>query len=154
MRETDINNLLPPLRKVHEQVRHTVLSSCEQSALEVLSRVDDDESSGDTLYAIDRISENVLIALFQREIASIAPVVLIGEGLPEGQVVLPSGTNEDDALWRIIVDPIDGTREIMYQKRSAWILTGVAPNLGPETNLQDIVLALQTEIPTLKQHLS
>ena len=31
-------------------------------------------------------------------------------------------------------------------KRSAWILTGVAPNRGPETNLQDIVLAVQTEI--------
>ncbi|HKA17814.1 MAG TPA: inositol monophosphatase [Blastocatellia bacterium] len=154
MRETDINNLLGPLRKVHEQVRDAVLSSCERSALEALSRVDDDDSSGDTLYAIDRISENALIGLFESEIASIAPVVLIGEGLPDGQVVLPSGTKEDDALWRIIVDPIDGTREIMYQKRSAWVLTGVAPNRGPETNLQDIVLALQTEIPTLKQHLS
>ena len=151
---TDINNLLEPLRRVHEQVRDAVLSSCEQSALEALSRVDDDDSSGDTLYAIDRISENVLIGLFEREIASIDPLVLIGEGLPGGQVVLPSGTNENDAVWRVIVDPIDGTRELMYQKRSAWVLTGVAPNRGPETNLQDIVLALQTEIPTLKQHLS
>jgi len=42
----------------------------------------------------------------------------------------------------------------MYQKRSAWILTGVAPNRGPETNLQDIELAIQTEIPLVKQHLS
>ena len=57
-------------------------------------------------------------------------------------------------MWRIIVDPIDGTRGLMYQKRSGWILTGVAPNCGPETNLQDIVLALQTEIPLVKQHLS
>ena len=151
---TSIHNLLEQLRKVHEQVRDAVLLSCEQSALEQLSRVDDDESSGDTLYAIDRISEKVVIELFEREIASIAPLVLIGEGLPEGQVVLPSGAAEDDAVWRVIVDPIDGTRELMYQKRSAWVLTGVAPNRGPETNLQDIVLALQTEIPTLKQHLS
>jgi hypothetical protein len=42
----------------------------------------------------------------------------------------------------------------MYQKRSAWILTGVAPNRGPETGLQDIELAVQTEIPLIKQHLS
>jgi len=41
-----------------------------------------------------------------------------------------------------------------YQKRSGWILTGVAPNCGSDTNLQDIVLALQTEIPLVKQHLS
>jgi hypothetical protein len=53
----------------------------------------------------------------------------------------------------VIVDPIDGTRELMYQKRSAWILTGVAPNRGDETGLQDITMAVQTEIPTLKQHL-
>jgi hypothetical protein len=53
----------------------------------------------------------------------------------------------------VIVDPIDGTRGLMYQKRSAWVLTGVAPNRGPETNLQDIELAVQTEIPLVKQHL-
>jgi hypothetical protein len=42
----------------------------------------------------------------------------------------------------------------MYQKRSAWILTGVARNGGPQTNLADIELAVQTEIPLVKQHLS
>src|SRR6185503_5133808 len=39
-------------------------------------------------------------------------------------------------------------------KRSAWILTGVAPNRGSGTNLSDIELAVQTEIPLVKQHLS
>jgi fructose-1,6-bisphosphatase/inositol monophosphatase family enzyme len=57
-------------------------------------------------------------------------------------------------VWRIIVDPIDGTRGLMYQKRSAWVLTGVAVNKGVETNLADIEMALQTEIPLVKQHLS
>src|SRR5262245_9136705 len=42
----------------------------------------------------------------------------------------------------------------MYQKRSAWILTGVARNRGPSTTLADIELAVQTEIPLLRQHLS
>jgi hypothetical protein len=67
---------------------------------------------------------------------------------------LPRGTTEDQASWRVIMDPIDGTRELMYQKRSAWILTGVAPNLSSATSLKDLVLALQTEIPLLKQNLS
>src|SRR5262249_17199057 len=49
---------------------------------------------------------------------------------------------------------IDGTRGLMYQKRSAWVLTGVAPNRGRGTSLQDILLAVQTEIPLTKQHLS
>ena len=69
-------------------------------------------------------------------------------------MVLPQGTSEKDALWRVIVDPIDGTRGLMYQKRSAWILTGVAPNRGPATSLEDVVLAVQTEMPLVKQHLS
>ena len=48
------------------------------------------------------------------------------------RIVLPEGTPEADAVWRVIVDPIDGTRGLMYQKRSAWILTGVAPNRGKD----------------------
>ena len=55
--------------------------------------------------------------------------------------------------WVIIVDPIDGTRGLMYQKRPAWILTGVARRTRPVT-LADIELAVQTEIPLVKQHLS
>jgi hypothetical protein len=42
----------------------------------------------------------------------------------------------------------------MYQKRSAWVLTAVAPNRGSGTSLRDVVLAVQTEIPLVKQHLS
>ena len=95
-----------------------------------------------------------MIEFVEREIAVKTPVVLIAEGLEHGKVVLPRGTNEYDAVWKIIVDPIDGTRGLMYQKRSAWILTGVAPNRGEETNLSDIEFAIQTEIPLIKQHLS
>jgi hypothetical protein len=54
----------------------------------------------------------------------------------------------------VIVDPIDGTRGLMYQKRSAWVLTGAAPNRGADTGLKDIEIAVQTEIPVIKQHLA
>src|SRR5262245_18417014 len=91
---------------------------------------------------------------FAREVAPTSSLVLIAEGLGGGQITLPRGTPEANAVWRIIVDPIDGTRGLMEQKRSCWILTGVAPNRGSETNLQDIELAVQTEIPLVKQHLS
>ena len=150
---SDIRALLAPLRRIHEFVRDLVVDACERSELEHLAQVDDDASEGDTIYAIDRVGEARLIALFETEIASIAPLILIGEGFPKGEMILPKGSDQTDAVWRVIVDPIDGTRELMYQKRSAWILTGVAPNRGDETNLQDIMLAVQTEIPTLKQHL-
>jgi fructose-1,6-bisphosphatase/inositol monophosphatase family enzyme len=145
--------LLAPLRRLHESVRDIVIASCEEATLADLSRVADDASEGDTIFAIDRVGEEALISLFQQIIAPIARVVLIAEGLKGGPIALPRGTPETDAVWRVIVDPIDGTRGLMYQKRSAWILTGVAPNLGSRTGLQDIVLAVQTEIPLVKQHL-
>ena len=73
--------------------------------------------------------------------------------MPGGEVVIPEGADRAAARWVIIVDPIDGTRGLMYQKRPAWILTGVAAGPAPRT-LADIELAVQTEIPLVKQHLS
>ena len=149
----DAADLLGPIRRIHERVRDAVVEQCERAALEELSDVADDESEGDTIYAIDRVSEELLVELFANEIATQAPIVLIAEGIADGQLVLPEDASESDAVWRVIVDPIDGTRGLMYQKRSAWVLTGVAPNRGATTNLGDIQLAVQTEIPLVKQHL-
>lgn len=149
----DARPLLEPLRRLHETIRDAVVAAGEASAVETLAAVAREEE-GDTIYAVDSISEELLIEFVEREIARAVPLVLIGEGLPEGKMVLPRGSVEAEAVWRIIVDPIDGTRGLMYQKRSGWILTGVAPNLGAETRLSDIVLAIQTEIPLAKQHLS
>jgi fructose-1,6-bisphosphatase/inositol monophosphatase family enzyme len=134
-------------------IRARVVAACETSNAEDLSAVIADDE-GDTIFAIDRISEDVVLEQFEREVASIAPIVLIAEGLSGGKVVLPSDANESEAVWRVIVDPIDGTRELMYQKRSAWILTGVAPDRGDDTTLRDVEFAIQTEIPIVKQHRS
>jgi fructose-1,6-bisphosphatase/inositol monophosphatase family enzyme len=150
---TDAHPLLATIRQLHETIRDAVVTACEQAAVESLSQIAH-EAAEDTIYAIDKVSEDLLVAFFEREVASVTPIVLIAEGLPTGQMVLPAGTPEAEAVWRVIVDPIDGTRGLMYQKRSAWILTGIAPNHGPQTNLQDIELAVQTEIPLVKQHLS
>ena len=145
--------LIDPLKRLHSIIRDAVVKSFERSALEDLAAIAREEE-GDTIYAVDRVSEELLIDFFEKEIASVVPVVLVAEGLRSGKVTLPEGVDENEAKWRIIVDPIDGTRSLMYQKRSAWILTGVAPNLGNETSLADIEFAIQTEIPVVKQHLS
>lgn len=150
----DIKSLFAPVKLLHETIRQKVVETCENSSLNQLSAIVADDEEGDTIFAVDRVSEEILIEFFEREIASKVSVVLIAEGLKTGKVILPRGAKEADAIWRIIVDPIDGTRGLMYQKRSAWILTGVAPNRGDQTTLQDIEFAIQTEIPLVKQHLS
>ena len=149
-----VADLLGPIRRIHERVRDAVVAASEQAEVDQLAEISDDDSQGDTIYAIDRVSEELLVQLFAEELAPTAPLVLIAEGIEDGKLVLPVGASERDAVWRVIVDPIDGTRGLMYQKRSAWVLTGVARNRGDETNLQDIELAVQTEIPLVKQHLS
>jgi fructose-1,6-bisphosphatase/inositol monophosphatase family enzyme len=144
-------HLLEPILGIHGRIRAAVVEACARQAPEQLAQVAAD--AGDTIYAIDRVGEEA----FVRGLADLArtePLCLVAEGLPEGVLVLPRGARDSDCRWRLLVDPIDGTRGLMYQKRSAWILTGVAPNRGPATRLRDIVLAVQTEIPLVKQHLS
>jgi hypothetical protein len=149
----DIRQLLDPVRRLHEEIRASVVEACERASSAELATVVS-EQEGDTIFALDRVSEDLLVDFFEREIAPLAPVLLIAEGLSDGHIVFPRGTDESDVVWRIIVDPIDGTRGLMYQKRSGWILTGIAPNRGSNTSLNDIQLAVQTEIPLVKQHLS
>src|SRR5258706_15316561 len=115
-----IPDLLHPLRALHEKIRDAVVASCESAAMDDLARVALDEE-GDTIYSVDRVSEELLVEFFEREIAPNLPMVLIAEGIHGGKIVLPRGTPEASARVRIIVDPIDGTRGIMYQKRPAWI---------------------------------
>ncbi len=150
----DAHELLAAVRRIHERVRDAVVAESERARVEELAEVADDDSEGDTIYAVDRVSEEVVVELFEREVAAKTPLVLVAEGIEGGQVTLPRGAREADAVWRVVVDPIDGTRGIMYQKRSAWVLTGAARNRGEETDLRDIEVAVQTEIPLVKQHLS
>ena len=145
--------LLAAVQALHRRIRRDVVLACEQAAVSTLSGVARDEE-GDTIYAIDRVAEEVLVEEIARTIAMPdAPVRLVAEGLPGGQLIVPEGSPERPPRWTIIIDPIDGTRGLMYQKRPGWILTGVAAGPGPNT-LADIELAVQTEIPLVKQHLS
>jgi len=142
----DVQELLEPIRAIHDRVRDAVVAACERRDVSDLSGVDR-EAASDTIYSIDVVSEETIRNLFT-DLRRRHSFVLTGEGLEE------DSQSDAAADWRIIVDPIDGTRGLMYQKRSAWILTGVAPNRGSETLLDDIALAVQTEIPIVKQHLS
>ncbi len=74
---------------------------------------------------------------------------LVMEGVAAG-ATFPRGTAAADARWTLILDPIDGTRGLMHDKRSAWSLAGLAPRRGARTGLRDIVAAAMTELPASK----
>jgi hypothetical protein len=155
----DRERLLEQLHELHSAIQRAVVASTERAAPGALAAVVADSGADDAIYALDRISEDYLVDWFEREVAPERPLLLVAEGLPDsghgpGTLPLPRGISADEAEIRILIDPIDGTRGLMFQKRSAWILTGVAPNRGPQTHLRDIELALQTEVPLVKQHLA
>lgn len=109
-------------------------------------------TAADTVYHVDRLSEAAILAWFEKYWPRTWPVELVMEGLEEGEAVtFPRGVPVAETVWKCILDPIDGTRGLMYDKRSAFILTGLAPQRGPRTRLGDIVVAAMTELPPSKQ---
>jgi fructose-1,6-bisphosphatase/inositol monophosphatase family enzyme len=144
--------LLEPIRALHRTIRAGVLAACRQKSVEELSLVAED-AAGDTLYSVDKVSEALLVAGLAEEADRHGGLVLVAEGIRGGRITLPAGRTEESCRYRVIVDPIDGTRGLMYQKRPAWVLTGVAPNRGDATRLSDVELGVQTEIPLVKQYL-
>lgn len=106
----------------------------------------------DTIYQIDRHAELIIVPLLEKHAEQIGGIVLIAEGIGDENtpLVLPKDTTEDQAKWRVLIDPIDGTKVLMSGKRSAFFLAGIAPNLGRNTSLQRIEVAVMTELPTAK----
>lgn len=108
------------------------------------------QEGGDTVFAIDRHVEPVI----EREIESwppeYKPLLLIAEGFgDDGRRVF--GPADQPLRYRLLVDPIDGTRGLMYDKRSAWFLAAVAVDGGEVTRLSDSFAAAMVELPTSKQ---
>jgi fructose-1,6-bisphosphatase/inositol monophosphatase family enzyme len=145
--------LIQAIKAIHEAIRAEVVTVSARASADEMSAVTG-KQAGDVIYAVDRVTERVLVERFT-DLARNWPCVLVAEGLGvTGRLVLPEGTPERKAEIVALVDPIDGTRGLMYQKRPAWILTGIAPYRGGRETLADISLAVQTEIPLVKQHLA
>jgi fructose-1,6-bisphosphatase/inositol monophosphatase family enzyme len=171
---SDPERLLALLLGLQRRIRDAVVAACERDAEAALAEGEAtlpegeatlpkgaasslatvaDDGPGDTIYAVDKVSEELLVHELEASAEALGGIRLVAEGIPGGALTLPRGRQATPA-WRVIVDPIDGTRGIMYQKRSAWVLSAVAPERGDDTSLKDVIVAAQTEIPTLKQHLS
>ena len=138
------------LADMQAEVRRLVVGSRDRTDLMAIDRSDE----ADTIYAIDAVVEPAILEHCEAW-ARRTPLVLIAEGVldedgREGERVFPAGTRAEDAAIRVIIDPIDGTRGLMYDKRPAWALAGVAPNRGADTRLRDCFAAAMTELPTSK----
>jgi fructose-1,6-bisphosphatase/inositol monophosphatase family enzyme len=103
----------------------------------------------DTIFHVDKLSEDAILGWMEKNWPRDWPVELVMEGLEAG-ATFPRGTPVGATVWKLILDPIDGTRCLMYDKRPAWALAGLAPQRGARTGLRDIVVAAMTELPNAK----
>ena len=149
--EENKHHILTLLAELQLFMLEAILAERPSRTVDELATVSE-ETAADTIYAIDKVAENALEKWFLENWPAELPIEIVMEGL-EGHPVLtfPTNTPVSETELKCIVDPIDGTRGIMYDKRTAWILCGVAPQKFEHNTLQDIELAAMTEIPTTRQ---
>jgi hypothetical protein len=121
------------------------------------------DQGGDTIFALDRVADEVLRPGCAAWAAAWdMAFVLVAEGLPGGREMYPAHASPAQARFALIADPVDGTRGLMYDKRSAWSLAAVAPITREDwwrrgtapAGLADVVVAIQTELPTPRAYLA
>ena len=142
-----IRLLLCDLQKTLRE--HLIVERAEKSN-ESLSSIAE-ETPSDTIYAIDKSVEDMVVSWFEENWPEDWPVDLVMEGLERiCPLRLPRRAN-GPAVMTCLIDPVDGTRGLMYDKRAAWCLSGVAPGAADTSRLENIVVAAMTELPTTRQ---
>ena len=141
MRDEQVRELLC---RLGDHLRDVVIDARARAGAAGLSQIAG-RTTADTIYEIDRVGDDALVAWLDANWPE--PVRVIAEGLDEPVVV-----GHGAPTWTVIVDVLDGTRGLMFDKRSAWALAAAAPRSAdaPPT-LRDLTVAAMTEVPTVKQ---
>jgi fructose-1,6-bisphosphatase/inositol monophosphatase family enzyme len=150
MTTRDLERARHLLCRLQDHLRDCVLAARRRSGARLARVVG--VTAADTIYQLDRIGEHAILEWFGAHWPKQWPVEIVMEGLPDGgTATFPRGTAARATKFKCILDPVDGTRGLMYDKRSAWSLAGLAPQRGPRTALADVVVAAMTELPTSGQ---
>ena len=129
------DDLLTALRRLHEDIRARVGARLEQaraSGRPELANEPGEWGAGDIAYALDDEAEHALAA-FGPALGQRHPLVLVDED----KGVRRFGEGAPGPPLRVLVDPVDGTRSLMHDMRSAWAVSCVAPDRGSGTRLSD-----------------
>ncbi len=138
--------------EIRRATRSSLLQAVERGALEELARPRA-QGAGDWTFGLDLPSEAVVDRWF-RSRGREGPLSVftedrgwrhLGPGAHGGQPERLSGF--DHGGPRIAIDPIDGTRNLMADLRSAWTAIAFAPPGADIPRLADVALGVVAEIP-------
>lgn len=143
--------LLDLAGRIRRAARTALLDAVAHGKLDDLMRPHD-EGAGDVTYGID-VPTEIVLTRWLDEVARTEPISLLTEDAgwrhagPDGR----GGARALDGFAhggpRVVVDPIDGTRNLMADVRSAWTVIGAcAPGDAPPRQ-RDVVIGTLTEIP-------
>jgi hypothetical protein len=95
---------------------------------------------GDDVFGVDARADRVLIE-------GLHALPVAGTAVVEGneRPIALDGPPDPRGPWRILVDPVDGTRPYLAGKRSAWVLLGAGRDAR---TLEDLEVGVMVEIPT------
>ncbi len=137
--------------RIRTAARDALTTAVESGRLDDLMRPHE-QGAGDVTYGIDVPTETVLTD-WLTETARVAAVSLLTEDAgwrhagPDGR----GGVRRLDGFAhggpRVVVDPIDGTRNLMADVRSAWTVIGACPAGDAPPRQRDVALGVLTEIP-------
>ncbi len=145
------HDLVSRLRALQADLRSSLRAHMQDQEPAVWSRTVRDDA-GDTIFGIDAAVEDTLLRHCEAW-GKTHHFTLLAEGLDPAGIGFGT-TGRGGSPFRLLVDPIDGTRGLMFDKRSAWCLMGAAPDRGAATRLQHVEVAVMTELPTTRQSTS
>lgn len=128
------------LAEIGRAVRDELLGSGVPMSGEVLRR-----EGGDEIFGVDELAHSIIIRGLE-QIAPRWPGSLIIEGSDT-----PIEVGRQRGSWVFLVDPIDGTRPWLADKRSAWVLLGAGRRAH---TLEDLEVGAAVEIPTQRARLA
>lgn len=139
--DPDLVALLTVARRVRDAVRRGFARNAELASAE--------QGFSDLQYPVDRLAEEGLASLAASAFPAGEGLRLLWEGGDESGVSIHPGPRPR----LLVLDPVDGTRGLMHDKRSAWFLGGIHPP-GANPSLRGLTRACLVEIPPTRSHLS
>ena len=152
---TSFESWLPRLLALSDELRtrtHAALCAAEaEGRLGELARPHG-EGVGDVTFALDLPSEEH-ITRWAEELARREPLSLLTEDAgwrhlgPDGHGGTRALLSSDHGGPRLVFDPIDGTRNLMADLRSAWTVIAFAPPGPTEPHMRDCTGGIVAELP-------